>query len=183
MNIALLKETYQARKKTLLVLLALFLVNLVLYLFVALYQNPRVSGLRRQAAEKAQLAAGGVTQDAAAIYRQGKSDLAAWREKIAPKKEFTRLVGELFELAAGNSLKVGGVSYKPAVIKEENLLAYSIDFNVSGKYAAIKSFIADLARQRNIMYIDNLALNNQKLTEESINMKLQLTAFFRMEGQ
>lgn len=183
MNVEFLKEVYQARRKTLLILLALFLVNVAAYLYTALYQAPRLASLRGQVAEKQQLHSGGVTQDAAAVYRQGKADLVAWRERIPPKKEFTRLVGELFELASSNSLGIGGVTYKPLPLKEENLLGFSIGFNVSGKYAAIKSFVSDLARSREIMHIDSLALNNSRPTEESIDMKLQLTAYFRLEGQ
>lgn len=183
MKIEFLKEVYRERRKTLLILLALLLLNAGAYLYTVFYQAPRLSVLHRQVAEKQQLHSGGVTQDAAAIYRQGKTDLATWRARIAPKKDFTRLIGELFELAASNSLKIGGVTYKPVPLKEENMLAFSIGFNVTGKYAAIKSFIADLARSREIMHIDSLALNNSKPTEEAVDMKLQLTAYFRLEGQ
>ncbi|MGA2151044.1 MAG: type 4a pilus biogenesis protein PilO [Geobacteraceae bacterium] len=62
------------------------------------------------------------------------------------------------------------------------MLAYSIGFNVSGKYAAIKSFIADIERLRAIAVINNISLNG-KAAEESVDMKLQLTAYFRVEGK
>lgn len=183
MNVDFLKEVFSTRRKTLIILSALLVVNVGAYLFLVLYQGPHLSALQAQLVQKQQLNSGGVTQDAAAVYRQGKTDLATWRGRIPPKKDFTRVVGELFEMAGSNSLKIGGVTYKPEVLKEENLIAFSIGFNVSGKYAAIKSFISDIARSREIMHIDSLVLNNSKPTEEAIDMKLQITAYFRMEGQ
>ncbi|SNB45280.1 type 4a pilus biogenesis protein PilO [Geobacter sp. DSM 9736] len=183
MNIEFIRQVVQTRQMTFGALALLLIANLGLYLFTTIYQAPRLSALQAQAAEKRQLASAGITQDAATIFRQGKADLATWESRIAPKKEFARFVGELFEVAAGNSLKVGGVTYKVAPIKEEkNLLAFSIGFNVAGKYAGIKSFISDLSRMRDIMYIENLALNNPRATEEVVDLKLQLTAIFRMEG-
>ncbi len=120
--------------------------------------------------------------DSADVYRQGTADLATWRARIYPKKEFARFIGEIFETATNNSLKVGAITYKPQQVKGEDLLAYSFGFNVSGKYAAIKSFIADIQRLREIAVIDNISLSG-KATEESIEMRLQLTAYFRVEGQ
>ena len=93
------------------------------------------------------------------------------------------MIGDIFETAASNSLKVGGITYKPAPNKDENLLAYSIAFNVTGKYAAVKSFLADLMRSREIMTIDNISLNSISATEDSDDLRVQLTAYFRMEGR
>ncbi|HEX9024027.1 MAG TPA: type 4a pilus biogenesis protein PilO, partial [Geobacteraceae bacterium] len=94
---------------------------------------------------------------------------------------FARFIGDIFETATNNSLKVGAITYKPAPLKDEGLLAFSVDFNVSGNYAQIKSFISDLERLREIVVINNLFLSG-KNTEESVGMKVQLTAYFRVEG-
>ncbi|KAF0218294.1 MAG: hypothetical protein FD174_3047 [Geobacteraceae bacterium] len=183
MNIKFIEDLFKARRKSFLVILVLALVDTGLYIYASAYQTPHLAALQNEWFEKRRLAGGGVAQDAATVYRQGTKDLAAWNARIFSKKEFARFVGELFEAAANNALTVGGVTYKPEPIKDEkNLLAFSIVFNVSGKYAAVKSFIADLARLREIVIIENIALNNSKLTEESVSMKLQLTAYFRMEG-
>ncbi len=183
MNIKFIVEIFKARRNFFIVILVLALLNAGLYIYAAAYQTPHLAAMQSEWFEKRRLAAGGVTQDAAAVYRQGTKDLAAWDARIPSKKEFARFVGELFEAAANNALTVGGVTYKPEPVKEEkNLLTFSISFNVSGKYAAVKSFIADLSRLREILTIDNVSLNNTKLTEESVSMRLQLTAYFRMEG-
>jgi type IV pilus assembly protein PilO len=183
MNIKLITEIFRARPKSLVFILVLALVNIGLYIYVSAYQAPRLAALQSEWFEKRRLAGGGVARDAAAVYRQGTKDLAAWNARIPLKKEFARFIGDLFESAANNALTVGGVTYKPVPIPDDkNLLAFSISFNVSGKYAGVKSFMADLGRLREIMTIDNISLNNTKPTEESVDMKLLLTAYFRMEG-
>lgn len=182
MNFTMLRQIINARRNSFLIISILILINIGLYIYSSVFQGPQVALLQNKWSEKRLLAVGGgAFMDVAATYRQGTADLAAWRTRIYTKKEFARFIGELFETATNNTLKVGSITYKPQTIKGEDLLAYSIGFNVSGKYAAIKSFIADIERLREIAVIDNISLNG-KTTEESIDMRLQLTAYFRVEG-
>jgi len=182
MNFTMLRQIIKARRNFLIAICVLILINIGLYIFSSAYLEPRVASLQNIWSEKRLLAAKGAVMDSAAAYRQGTADLATWRARIYPKKEFARFIGEIFETATNNSLKVGAITYKPQHVKGEDLLAYSIGFNVSGKYAAIKSFIADIQRLREIAVIDNIALSG-KTAEESIEMRLQLTAYFRVEAQ
>ncbi len=183
MTVKSIEQIFRARMKSFVFIAVLVLANAGLLVYISVYQAPRLAALQNAWFEKRRAAEKGTFKDAAVIYRQGTADLATWRARIAPKKDFARLVGEVFEIAASNSLKVGGVSYKPTPIKDENLLAYSIGFNVSGKYAAIKSFLADLMQSREIITIDTVTLNSSGATEESVGLKVQLTAYFRTEGR
>jgi Tfp pilus assembly protein PilO len=182
MNFTMLRQIIKVRRNFLIAISVLILINIGLYIFSSAYLGPQAASLQNKWSEKRLLAARGTVMDSAAVYRQGTADLAVWRARIYPKKEFARFIGEIFETATNNSLKVGAITYRPQQVKGEDLLAYSFGFNVSGKYAAIKSFIADIQRLREIAVIDNIALSG-KATEESIEMKLQLTAYFRLEGQ
>jgi type IV pilus assembly protein PilO len=182
MNFDMLQQIAKARLKSFICIIVLIVINIGLYIFSSAYQEPRLVSLQRKWSETRRQAGGEAALDATAVYRQGMADLTTWRTRISPKKEFARFIGDLFETAANNTLRVGGVTYKPTLLKEENLLAYTIGFNVSGKYAAIKSFISDLARLREIAVIDNISLNSGKATEESVDLRLQLTAYFRVEG-
>jgi type IV pilus assembly protein PilO len=176
-------QILRARPKSFIFIAALVLANVGLYVYVSAYQVPRLAALQSAWFEKRRSVDRSSLKNAAAIYRQGTADLTTWRSRIAPKKDFARVVGDIFETAASNSLKVGGVTYKPFPIKDENLLAYSIGFNVSGKYAAAKSFLADMMRFRDIMTIDNVSLNSSSGVEESVDLKVQLTVYFRTEGR
>ena len=183
MNIKAVKEIIKARPKTFILICALFLLNICFYLYAAVYQKPRLESLQAQWLEKRKSAADAAVAGILSGYQQGEGDLKAWRARIIPKKEFAKFVGSLFETAASNSLAFKGVSYKVSQIKDENLAAYSLDFNVTGKYAAIKSFISDIGRMREIITIDNISLNNGSETEDTVALKLQMTVYLRMEGQ
>ncbi|RII27039.1 MAG: hypothetical protein CXR31_07185 [Geobacter sp.] len=180
MNGKLLWDIVKSRPKSLAVVLLLVILNCGLFFYSAYSQQPRLQNLRQQWTEKRR--AGGGVRDVAGIYRQGTGDIATWRGRITPKKDFARLIGTLFDMASSSSLKVGAVSYRPVPVKQDNLLAFSISFSASGKYAAVKSFIADLMRTKEILILDNIKLSSTKTTEEAIDMKIELTAYFKTEG-
>jgi len=182
MNTNLIKLLFKARQGWFIAICILILLNIGLYLYYSVYLEPRLAALQRSWSEKRLQAAAGYALDNAAVYRQGTADLAAFRTRIPEKREFVAFIGELFETATNNSLRLGAISYKPEVIKGEKLLAYSIGFNVVGKYAAIKSFIADVEKFREIAVLDNISVNG-KGDEESVEMRAQMTAYFRGEGQ
>lgn len=183
MNVIIVKEVIKAQPKTFILIFALLLANIGLYLYASVYQAPQLASLQGKRLEKRRFTAGGAALDTAAVYRQGEADLKAWRARIIPKKEFARFVGNLFETAANNSLAFKSVSYKATQLKDENLATYALDFDVAGKYAAVKSFIADLGRMREIMTIDNIALSTGKAAEDDVSLKVQLTVYLRMEEQ
>jgi type IV pilus assembly protein PilO len=180
MNLAMLRQIIRTRRNSFIAISVLILINIGLFLYSSALLGPEVFSLQNKWSEKRLVAAGETVSDDATVYRQGTEDLAKWRTRIYSKKDFARFIGELFETASNNTLKVGAIVYKPQPVKDENLIAYTIGFNVSGKYAAIKSFIADIERLREIAVIDNISLNG-KSTEEFVDMKLQLTAYFRVE--
>jgi type IV pilus assembly protein PilO len=181
MNWNLIPLIFNARRKSFMAILVLLLANLGLYIYYAYFLEPRVAGLQTRWAEKRLQAAAGSTLDAAAVYRQGKADIAEFRSRIPLKKGFAAFIGGLFETATDNSLQIGTITYRPSQLKGENLIAFSIGFNVSGKYAAIKSFIADIEGMREIAVIDNISLSG-KSDEEYVDLRLQMTTYFRVEG-
>ena len=182
MNYKLFSEIFMARRKTFLLIIGMFLLNICLYAYLASYQKPHLAGLQNEWFEKRQAARGGALVDAADIYAQGSRDLAAWRARILPKKDFARFLGELFELTANNNLSIKGITYKPAPINDENLLAYSISFNVIGKYAAIKSFLSDLVRSHEMVVVDTISLSNSSAIEEFVDLRIQITTYLKKEG-
>lgn len=183
MNVKLIKEIIKAQPKAFILVLVLLLANAGLLVHAYVYQAPRLADLQDKWFAKRKSATGGALVDTAAVFRQGEDDLKEWRSRIIPKRGFARFVGQLFETAANNSLAFKGVSYKATPLTDENLVTYALDFNVTGKYAAIKSFMADMGRIREIMTIDNISLNADKVTEDDVALKVQLTVYLRMEQQ
>lgn len=182
MKFELFRQILKTRRKSFICIAVLAVMNIGLFAYSSAYLEPSLTGLQRRWSEMRLEAAAGAFLDPASVYRQGTADLEKWRARISPKKEFASFIGELFETASNNTLRVGAITYKPGPVKGEDLLAYTIGFNVSGKYAAIKSFIADIEKLKEIAVIDNISLNG-KSEEESVDMRVQMTAYFRGEKQ
>jgi type IV pilus assembly protein PilO len=183
MTIDFVKRIISLRRVSFIGLAFLAIFDIGVYTYIHACQAPRLAALQNQWFEKRRLVHGGDMLDAAGIYQRGVADLATWRARISTRKDFARVVGELFETAANNSLAMGSIGYKPAIFKEEQLLAYAVSLNVSGKYASIKSFISDLCNSREMMTVDNISLSNTSATEETVDLRVQMTLYCRAEGQ
>jgi type IV pilus assembly protein PilO len=183
MNIKVIKEIIRVQPKAIILIGTLFFVNFCFYLYTFSYQRPRIEGLQSKWFEARKLSSASSVQESVAVYQQGERDLQIWRERILPKKSFARFVGNLFETAAHNSLAFQGITYKVAPFKDENLSAYVMDFNVNGKYASVKSFISDIGLMREIVTIDNISLSNNKMSEDSVSLKVQMTVYLRLGEQ
>ena len=180
MNTAFFRELVRARRGTFIVLLVFIVSDIGLYGYRAFYQEPRLAQMQQSWFAKRQGA--GEHRDRAAVYQQGTKDLVAWQGRIAPKRDFVRFIGSMFEMASRSGLAVGSVTYRPIQPKGEALTAFVIQLSVSGRYGAAKSFIAELQRSRDIFTIDTMNFSRQKPTDDTVDLKLQLTAYFRTEG-
>lgn len=180
MTINLLVQIFKARKVMICALTALLLGNIGLYAYRSLFQAPRLIDLQNMWFEKRKLASGSLT-DVATIYRQGTADIEMFRSRIPAKREFARVVGDIFEAASSNGLSVQGVTYKPETVKGEGLVLYEVTLNVIGKYAGIKSFIADIDRLKSMSSIDTISLNSSSYTKETVGLKIQLSSYLRSE--
>ena len=183
MNMGTVTQIIMARRKTLVFVAVLGILDIGLYLFHSARQVPQLQSLQNGVFAARRALSGGLPQDAESVYRQGMADLAEWNKRIPPKRDFARFLGDLFGLARTNSLTITGISYKPSVPKGGGLLTYGLSFNANGKYGQVKSFIADISRIRDIAVIDAISLNSSKLTEEYVSMKVDMTAYFRTEGR
>jgi len=113
-------------------------------------------------------------------FKQGKVDLENLKGRIPIKRQFPQLLGEILDAASTSGLATGHITYKPQTIKDEShLLAYGVTLTVSGRYAAIKSFLADLLSIRELVVIDGFSLSNSDVYEENVTMDLHLTVYLR----
>lgn len=175
-------ELAKSKKWILAAILVLVLVNIGIAAYSRFIQQPTLAKLQQEWSEKRLLLTGG-KGDLSAIYRQGEADLAAFQQRIPLKRDFTRVMMEVFELASNNGLKVKGITYKPDLLKESNLVVYGIVMTVDGKYAGIKSFISDLQCYGGLVTMDSISLTSSSMTEEEVSLKMQLSAYLRTEGK
>jgi type IV pilus assembly protein PilO len=174
-----LLEIVRQKWRLLSIIVALLLLNVVLSVVVSAYQLPTLaklqttwSTLRSQSARVGQ-------RDASALHLQGAADLEKLMTHIPEKREFARVLGELYESAASSAVEVGTISYKPAPIKGEKLISYQLSFPVNGSYAAVKSYLADLQQNQDLLVVDSVSFSNSDLFVENVFMDLRLTVYLR----
>ena len=183
MKFTILKQIMVMRKKTLFAIAALFAVALSFQLFLNLYQNPGVEKLQTEWMKLRELEGRGVLlQDRDALYRNGTSDLARFRERVYPKSQFARYIGELYDLGAKNGLEIESITYKPSLNKDDKLLSYALTLTVSGKYPQLKRFIHGLGTHGNIQVINSISMVAANTpTDAAVQLQLQMTSYFNME--
>lgn len=184
MNMSILTQILQLRKRAVLVLAILLAVAVGLQLFLSLYQSSRVEELNAEWLKLREQEARGVAlQDRDSLYRNGLADMAKFREAIYPKSQFARFIGELYEMTAKNGLELASISYKPTLDKEKNLLHYSLTLSVSGTYNQLKRFIYDLgAGNSNLLVVDSIAIAAAGTSAESVQLQLSITSWFAVEA-
>ena len=182
MSYEMLREIIAARSKSFLLLAVLVLLDISLLLFLSFWQVPELERTQNDWFAKRDAAARGLDRAVATRYQQGERDLGLFQKRLIDKKDFAGFLSEMFALSKGNSLTIRGITYKPTPVKETGLFSYGINFEVIGKYAGVKSFIADLARVPEIVTLDSLSLANNSPVEESVDLRVQLTVFLKTEG-
>jgi len=185
MNMSILTQILQLRKRALIAIAILFAVAMSLQLFISLYQTAQVE---KQNAEwmklREQEGRGAALQDRDTLYKNGLVDLAKFRAKIYPKSQFARFIGELYEMASKNDLEIVSVTYKPSLVKEDQLLSYTLTLSVRGKYTQQKKFIYALgAGNGNLLVIDSIAIAASGAAAESVQLQLSITSWFTLEDQ
>ena len=88
-------------------------------------------------------------------------------------------------LAAKNDLDINQVQYSPKLLPDQGLLAYSLEFSVTGSYGEIKHFIFGLEQSPRLISIDQLGLSAAARPgrQRQVALSLRLTTYFRSEGE
>lgn len=184
MNLAILKQIALLRKKSLLALAVLFSVTLVLQGSITYYQQPRLEKLRTEWLKQRELEGRGASlQSRELLYKNGLADLGKFRDRIYPKSDFARFIGELYDVATRNGLELTAITYKPTVNKEEKLLEYQLAVTARGNYPHLKKFISELGVSSNILVIDAISLASTDASADTVQLQIRLTSYFKVEGQ
>lgn len=172
-------EIVRQKWRLLSVIATLLLLNVVLGVVVSVYQTPSLADLQIKWSDMRRHTARAGAADAATLHQQGSADLKKLMERIPEKREFARVLSDLIESAASSAVEVGSISYRPQQIKEEALLSYQLSLSVSGRYAAVKSFLSDLQNNQEMIVVDSVAFSNSDLYVENVGMDLRITVYLR----
>ena len=174
-----LLELLRLKKQSLIAIGLLLLSNVILYALVSGYQESAIIEARANWGNLRRRIAAANQGDVNVVYRQGKSDLEKLRSRIPLKRQFPQVLGDVLDAAASSAVTIGSITYKPQVIKDEELLAYIVTISTSGSYAALKSLLADLQRYHELVVIDGVSFANSDPYVENVSMELSLTVYLR----
>ncbi|GFE61610.1 type 4a pilus biogenesis protein PilO [Geobacter sp. AOG2] len=175
-----IQEIVRQRQRILVVVLVLLVLNIAVLVFLKGYLASAISDTQTSWGDLRRRVAVAGQNDAATIYRRGKADLEQLRTRIPPKNQFPRLLGGIFDTASSDSVSVGAVNYRPSVIKDNPaLLSYGLSLSVSGSYAAVKNFLADMQKNGELIVIDGLTMANNDPYEENVVMDLHMTVYLQ----
>lgn len=184
MNLSIVKQIVLMRKKTLICLAGVMIIAIVIQVAISLYQQPMLDKARSEWIQQRSAEGRGATAlSRDVIYRNGQSDFAKFRERIYPKNQFARFIGELYEVAGRSNLEVSSITYKPEINKDGKLLQYALGIALAGNYSQLKKFIGELDMLGNLLHIDSISFSSQGSSSDMVQLQLQLTAYFRLEEQ
>ena len=173
------QEILRQKKRLIIPMVFLLLLNIALLIITGMYQDPLLTTLGTKVGElRRQVAAAG-NRDIATVYSQGKTDLETLLQIVPLKRKFPVVLGEIMEAAHSEGVATGNVTYKPAKVKDENLFTYSVTMVAGGKYAEVKAFIDDLQQMRQLVIVDHITMSNSDPFAEKITMELRLTVYLR----
>lgn len=175
----LLSEIVRQKWRSLTVVMLLLLLNLILSIVISVYQLPSIEALQTKWIDLRKQFSSAGQVDSATLYKQGAADLAKLKAKITEKREFARLLSDLYDAAASSAVEVGTISYKPVTVKNEGLISYQLSLAVNGSYAAVKSYLADLQSNSGLLVVDSVSFSNNDLFGENVVMDLRITVYLR----
>ena len=184
MNREILQQILLIKKRPLIALFILLLIALLLQIFITQYQNKRIEQLSAEwVKHREDEKRGAALVDRGTLYKNGLADLAKFRERVYPKNQFARFIGELYDIAAKDSLELTSITYKPTLNKEEQLISYNMILSVNGMYPNLKKFISDLGASGNLLTIDSVAMSASSSSPDAVQLQILITSFFKVEVQ
>jgi type IV pilus assembly protein PilO len=176
------QELLRQKRRMLIALAVLLLLNIGLYSANSSYLSAAIITSQASWNNLRQRVAVAGKADVASVYRRGIDDLNKVTTKIPTKRQFAGVLGDILDSAATSGVTTGAVSYKPQVVKGQDLLVYTVSLSVTGSYAAVKSFIGDLQKSRELIVVDSINLSNSDLFEENVNLDVHLSIYLQGKG-
>ncbi len=109
---------------------------------------------------------------------------ASWSHRFYrhfPKKEnIPNLLRVIYRTAEGQGLLLAEGSYQLALLKDTRLAAYQISLPVTGSYAQVRQFVAQLLHALPTVAVDELHFSRDAITTAQLEAKIRLTLYLRV---
>jgi len=186
----LLRRAAHEQRTALVAISVLLLLNVGVYLAVIRPLSQRVSSVaeRTQIAE-GELAAARLAQTRAKAALTGKSDastkLESFYHDVLPA-DFPAARNLFFpwldQTARQSGLESSSSSVDVLSERDRRLTQFSIQVDLTGRYAAVRDFLHRLERAKEFIVIDSVELS-EGVDENVLSLKLELSTFYRGSAQ
>lgn len=180
------RELWSGHRLLMTVVGVLLLGNLLVMGVLQQYLVPRVNSREERLIRvQAEVRGGQTTADSPEqLFARGEQDLALFREKIPPYRDFTGLLGDLQEIAGASGLEIDRIAYKYDQDKALRQLRYSLAFAVTGSYRDVKLFIHAIEQSPRLLSIQQIGLQEVRQADlPQVRLQLNLETYFDRGAQ
>ncbi len=157
----------------------LLIINLVGYTAVIKNQQKEITNLQDlYTAKREKSVSLSRKNDAVIRYYKAKESLTAFRKKLPAMEAIADQVRQIKDIVNKHGLSAEKITFKPDKAKTYNLWKYTASFTVSGQYAKLKTFLADLQNLRSIFCIEALSMSRSN-GNKRVKMRLGLATYCR----
>jgi Tfp pilus assembly protein PilO len=184
---ALIRRIADERRRTLVPLGVIFVVNVLAYAFLVYPLSQRVANVeQRNATAEQALAAARQDYSQASGTLTGKAragtELDTFYRRVLPAdlagaRRLTHL--RLAQLARQSNLRYGHASAEPIENKQSTLTRLQIKLELSGTYADMRAFIHSLETAPEFVVIDNVELAEDTENQNRLTVNLELSTYYR----
>ncbi len=159
--------------------LFLMIFNIAVYIVVIKNQRKEIINLQdRYTAERKKSVSLSRKNDAVIRYYKAKESLTVFREKLPAMETIADQVRQIKDIVNRHGLSAEKMTFKPDREKTFKLWKYTASFTVSGTYAKLKTFLADVQNLHSIFCIEDLSLSRFDDTKR-VKMRLRIATYCR----
>ncbi|GEM_PF-2909699 len=183
MNLDLLLEIINYRRRICILIAALLAGNLLLYGIYIFKQKPEFENAQKRWNEQRKTPAANDPRIRAAIFAKQSTDLKTFRERIPQQDELAAVLGDIYKIVADNGLQAVSVAYNPQFLKEQRLWAYSVKMAVEGNYSRLKHLADGLQRADGMLVLEALSFTARTGEEDMQTLDISFTFYLREATQ
>lgn len=157
----------------------LFVINLFSFVLIKNAERKTIAELYSAYETKRKKRVPERSDTAKARAQQAKEDIRDFTNALPRRLTFPEIIKEIFDALNRHGLPATNMSYKPEAVDFQKLLKYSTSFTVSGRYASLKAFLADIQNSRTLFCIESISFTNQSKAEELVSLNLKVAIYLR----
>lgn len=98
---------------------------------------------------------------------------------LPERNELPRILGQLYDIAGISDVSVTALSYKPHATPAEGLTAYALKCTASGRYGALKRFMAEVQHLPGTTTVDSISLTSKDPFTEMVTLEMLISLHLR----